>query len=128
MELYAFSFVEKPVVDYSVPGTLEKEIDYWEKFLTNPKAIGTWGSMHDFYVHGYVRAGGMQFQPVNDNGVDWTEVMVQDGCGMWYTRHIPSTDPEIIEKFLETYELKNSEDQKINWFVKPEIHTLEAFS
>ena len=128
MELYAFSFVAKPAADYSVPGTLEKEIAYWEKFLTDKTKIGTYGTLRDFYVHGYVRAGGMQFQPVNDNGVDWTEVMVQDGCGMWYTRYIPSTDPKIIEKFLEAYELNNSEDQQISWFVKPEVHTLVRFS
>ena len=126
MKLYAFNFVEKPVADYSVQGTLEKEIDYWEKFLTNHKGIGTYGTLYDFYVHGYVRAGGIQFQPANENGVDWTEVMIQDGCGMWYTRHIPSTDPEIIEKFLEAYELDSAEDQQIRWFVKPEVNMLYA--
>jgi len=121
MKLYAWRFTKDPVCDFSEPGSLEKEIAHYEDLLSNPRFFGSWGTMHDFYTQGRIRAMGMQYEPFDEReGVDWVRIMVHheydNAC--WYTRYVPSTDPEVIEKFVSLYEFGDGINQ-VNYFIRP---------
>lgn len=93
---------------------LESEFKYLNRFLDFDYIGGT-GGCHDFWNDGYYRYAGYQFFIE-----DGCKILVNDGGRGWYSRHSPSRDPNLIEKYISAYDPETSE-----WMYADDVHYRE---
>jgi hypothetical protein len=96
---------------------IQRRADQFAAYLSDPSHIGSSGMVSDFYFNGYINE--MGFQYLADKPVC---ILVNNGGGKsWIVRYIPSSDPEIIDQFVQAYD--GSEEYSTRWVFLPEyIH------